>query len=359
MLSAVAIPVFLLLTALVVDAGNWFTHKRQLQNKADAGALAAGVEYISQLNNCVTAPGVTGSAITDVAKNFAGTTEAIPGTKYNTTINQPSQLTVRINATSATAADWTDGGSPCADHATGDSISAGGYWTDVKARETNIGTLFGGFGLNLPSVEAQARVEVKQLLGVRHGGLPLVNESGDYVDCVWAQFVNVRTGATSGILAGGVSNPIALTLDSTTPRHWTGKRAGRHRHHVERGRHRCAVLDGRQHRRNLQLLDDAQGNRAGRPDQLDQRLRRRHAGWQPGAAPPPLHADARVLWPEPRRIHQLDGLVHGLLQRGGRQGARRQHLSHEDHRRHRECDDTDRRDRHGCEPEPPERAGDG
>ena len=220
-LSAVAIPVFLLLTALVVDAGNWFTHKRQLQNKADAGALAAGVEYISQLNNCVSAPGPTGTAITDVAKNFAGTTEAIPGSKYNTTINEPTRLTIRVNATTATAADWSDGGSPCADHTTGDSISAGGMWTDVKARETNIGTLMGGFGLDLLSVEAQARVEVKQLKGIRHGGLPLVNETGDYVDCVWAEFVNTRTGATSGILAGGVSNPIALTADSTTPRHWT------------------------------------------------------------------------------------------------------------------------------------------
>ena len=33
------IPVFLLLTALVVDVGNWYTHKRQLQNRADAARL--------------------------------------------------------------------------------------------------------------------------------------------------------------------------------------------------------------------------------------------------------------------------------------------------------------------------------
>ena len=132
-----------------------------------------------------------------MAKNFAGTTEAIPGTKYNTTINQPTQLTVRINATSATAADWTEAAARRRPR-DGRLDQRRRLLDDVKARETNIGTLFGGFGLNLPSVEAQARVEVKQLLGVRHGGLPLVNESGDYVDCVWAQFVNVRTGATSG-----------------------------------------------------------------------------------------------------------------------------------------------------------------
>ena len=44
------IPVFLLLAALVVDAGNWYAHKRSLQNRADAGALAAGLEYIKNNN---------------------------------------------------------------------------------------------------------------------------------------------------------------------------------------------------------------------------------------------------------------------------------------------------------------------
>ena len=52
-LAAVMLPVFLLLSALVVDTGNWFTHKRQLQNRADAGALAAGVEYAASFASCV------------------------------------------------------------------------------------------------------------------------------------------------------------------------------------------------------------------------------------------------------------------------------------------------------------------
>jgi hypothetical protein len=222
-LSAVLIPLFLLMTALVVDGGNWFTHKRQLQNRADAGALAAGVEYLSQLQNCVTSPGTTGVAIGDVAKRYAGTEDAgVTGTKFNQHIANPATLSVAVNATSATAADSSDGGGPCTDHDPGDSISpGGGYWTDVKVREQNLSTMFGGFGLNLPSVSAQARVEVKQLIGVRRGGLPLVNETGDQVDCVWAQFVDTITGATSGILAAGASNPVALSRDPTNPRHWT------------------------------------------------------------------------------------------------------------------------------------------
>ena len=212
-LAAVLIPVFLLMCGLVIDVGNWYTHKRQLQNKADAGALAAGVEYISQMANCKTAPGATGTALSNVAKNFAGTNEATGGTKYNQTINQQSNLTVVINATSATAADWTDGGSPCFDHNAGDAISPnGGLWTDVKVRETNLGSLASGFGLDLPSVTAQARVELNQVVTLQ-GGLPFVNETGDQIECVWAEFVRARdnTPLTSGVTP---SNPVLLTKTS-------------------------------------------------------------------------------------------------------------------------------------------------
>ena len=52
-LAAVMIPVFLLLTALVFDVGDWYTHKRQLQNRADAGAFAAGIEYQKNWKACV------------------------------------------------------------------------------------------------------------------------------------------------------------------------------------------------------------------------------------------------------------------------------------------------------------------
>ena len=47
------IPVILLLMALVIDVGDWYTHKRQLQNRADAGAFAAGVAYAKNWKACV------------------------------------------------------------------------------------------------------------------------------------------------------------------------------------------------------------------------------------------------------------------------------------------------------------------
>ena len=218
-IAALTFPVLLLLAALVIDVGNWYTHKRSLQNRADAAALAAGYEYLGQLKSCLadsSSGGPASIAITNVAKKYAGTATG----DYNQNVNNQSAVTVAINATTPTGLDNSDGGNPCQVHTTGDSISPpDSIWTDVKVRETNIGTLFGSFGINLPSVTAQARVELKQLLGLRAGGLPFVHETGDYVDCVWARFVDVNTGGLVSLV--GSSNPVALTPDSSTERRWT------------------------------------------------------------------------------------------------------------------------------------------
>jgi Flp pilus assembly protein TadG len=220
-LAAVILPVFLLMCALVVDAGNWFTHKRQLQNRADAGALAAGVEYLSQLANCQANPSGAGTSIAAAAKKYAGD-PATAGTKYNQEITNDDDLVVAINR--ANVSDASDG-NPCVAHADADSLSPkGGIWTDVKVRESNIGTLFRTFGINLPSITAQARVEVKQITGLTHGGLPFVHETGDYVDCVWAEFVDAKDGTRVSLV--GNSNPVSLTLDPNTPRRWTADVGG-------------------------------------------------------------------------------------------------------------------------------------
>ena len=76
-LSAVMIPVFILLAALVVDVGTWFTHKRQLQNRADSAALAAGVEYATRWAACVQngdplTKSLAATAIEDAARQYAG-----------------------------------------------------------------------------------------------------------------------------------------------------------------------------------------------------------------------------------------------------------------------------------------------
>ncbi len=222
-LAALLLPVALLLAALVTDVGNWYTHKRQLQNRADAAVLAAGVEYIKQIKACQTTPGVAGIAISDVAKNYSGDPLA-PGVPFNTEVAEQSDVTVKINATDIDDLDFSDGGNPCYDHPAnaGDPISPnGGLWTDAKVREVNLRTLLPPVGLNLNRVVAQARVELKQIVGISARGLPFVEETGDQIECVWAQFVRARDGSTAGFTVTP-SNPIALTGGPYT---WTGAAA--------------------------------------------------------------------------------------------------------------------------------------
>ena len=181
-MSAVMIPVFLLLTALVMDVGNWYTHKRQLQGRADAGALAAGVEYAKNWKACVQSAdpllrASTAVEIADAAREYAGDPEAsdyagaiLPTTLRNTEIANQANLDVVINSSDPNYTDdtdYTDGGgssalgNPCALHTTGDDISAPGHWTDVRVKERDLPSLVGTIGLPLARNGARARVEVR------------------------------------------------------------------------------------------------------------------------------------------------------------------------------------------------------
>jgi Flp pilus assembly protein TadG len=88
-LTAFLVPfVLLFLVAGIVDTGIWFTHKRQLQNRADAGALAAGVQYAANWAACADPAESTthtvANAIDAAARQYAGD----PGepTQYNTEV---------------------------------------------------------------------------------------------------------------------------------------------------------------------------------------------------------------------------------------------------------------------------------
>ena len=277
-LSALIIPGFLLLTALVLDVGTWYTHKRSLQNRADAGALAAGVEYLSELANCAANPtGPAATTISDKAKLYAGA--AAGG--YNETVNAQPNVTVKINAASPTDTDNSDGGNPCQEHPVTvppDPISPnGGIWTDVIVRESNIGTVAGAFGMNLPSITAKARVELNQITGLA-GGLPFVNETGDQIECVWAQFVRARDGSTSQGFTVTPSNPILLTggaffdVDSQHHQPPVHERPGRRRHSVLRGEQGRQPALRLRHGQQERAAPRRGHGAAARLDRLDQRL---------------------------------------------------------------------------------------
>jgi hypothetical protein len=175
-LAAVLIPiVFMVLVGLVVDTGTWYTHKRQLQNRADAGALAAGVQYYADWANCLdpaTKAGATGR-IDSAARQFAGDPQ-LGGTLHNTEVTEQTRVNVEINSNAPGGrvdpdTSWNDptgsGLGPC-DQQAGDVFSpvdpSGDhpYYVDVGVRERDQRTLFGMFGVDLLRNEAHARVEL-------------------------------------------------------------------------------------------------------------------------------------------------------------------------------------------------------
>ena len=194
-LSALLFPVFLLLVALVIDSGNWFAHKRQLQIRADAAALAAGVSYAQNWASCVQSAdpvlkAATANAIANVARQYAADPEAsdylpgsLPSSLYNPELANQGRLDVVVNSRWYTDdtdySDWdtgAPGGSelpsggtppepladPCYLHPPGDEVSpAGGQWVDVKVKERDLPSLFGLFGLPLSRNTARARVEIR------------------------------------------------------------------------------------------------------------------------------------------------------------------------------------------------------
>ena len=193
-MAAVMIPVFLLLTALVVDVGNWYTHKRQLQNRADAGAFAAGVEYAKNWKACVQTrrrrparvdggrdrrrgapvrgrPRGVRLRTGDACRRRSGTPRSRTRRSLDVVINSNDP-----NYTDDT--DYTDGGgspplgNPCSLHTTGDDISAPGHWTDVRVKERDLPSLFGSVGLPLSRNGARARVEIRPAIS-GHRFLPL------------------------------------------------------------------------------------------------------------------------------------------------------------------------------------------
>jgi Flp pilus assembly protein TadG len=167
-LAAVMIPVFLLLTALVVDVGNWYSHKRQLQNRADAGALAAGEQLTKVWPACIT-DAAKEATVMAAAKQFSG--DPATAGAVNTEIADQSKFNTQVNSTGySTGSDNTDGASgPCQPHPAtpgteneSNITPGGGTWIDVKVKERDTKSLFGAFGVDLLQNRARARVELHE-----------------------------------------------------------------------------------------------------------------------------------------------------------------------------------------------------
>jgi hypothetical protein len=206
----------ILMAALVINLGHWFTDKRDLQNRADAGALAAGLSYAELWRDCLGTDAVkqtaAATAIEGIARQYTGDPSYLAGALYNTDVVPQSKVGVSINGTGFGAANDSAGG-PCVNH-TADAISpTGGVWTDAKVQESNATTFF-GLGLPILNINAQARVELHPLGSTskfQPMAIPLPT-----VFAAQVRLYNKCTGALLGTYDLGKLNTASQTLANTT-----------------------------------------------------------------------------------------------------------------------------------------------
>jgi len=207
-LFAVLTPAFIFLFLLVIDMGNWYVHKRHLQNSADAAALAGG----ANLGDCFSSDASVAAAANTTVKNEATKYAGDSGSAYNTPGGSiTGRITTLYNSPTFARGSYSDSdvtSQPC----------DAPYMLDVKQTETDVPYILGGLvdalvpgsATVVPGINARARVELKKETIVK-GSLPLavpdINPSK-----VAVTFVNESTGAslgmyplTKGAAAGGMN----------------------------------------------------------------------------------------------------------------------------------------------------------
>ncbi len=60
----------------------------------------------------------------------------------------------------------------------------GGYWTDVKASETNLVSLFGGFGIPIPEIATRSRLALRRIESATAVQPFAVADAADHPLCV-------------------------------------------------------------------------------------------------------------------------------------------------------------------------------
>ena len=168
---ALLVPVFLALGGVVIGIGNWYTHAKHLQTKADAAAFAGGGVWDFP---CGASGGPVDQAIEAQARAYAGphtdATGVVHTSSYNPQVGGVAANKVHVilngsdwydNDSNPGAADWTSPtGSVCQSSV-----------LDVKITEDDSFPLASLIPL-FPDIKRKARVQIEEVEGVS-GLLPV------------------------------------------------------------------------------------------------------------------------------------------------------------------------------------------
>nr|MBA3432287.1 pilus assembly protein [Actinomycetota bacterium] len=187
-LFAVILPLLLIMAALVWDTGNWWTHRKHLQTKADAAAFAGGGVWEFPCGTSVDA------RIVAEARKYAGPHMGPGNQDFRTTAFNPQiggtpgeDIHVVLNGD-----NWwdDDAGLDPADSTSPLGSVCESKTLDVKATEENNNPLFGLLPF-FPDLKRKARVEIREAEGIT-GLLPIAVRAPEPVSA--AVFYNEQTG---------------------------------------------------------------------------------------------------------------------------------------------------------------------
>ena len=171
---AILVPVFLVLTAVVVAGGNWFAHAKHLQTKADAAALAGGQEWAFPCGAVDSDSRILNEARRYVGPHTEADGDPFPPTPATTTFNPQigdvagDDIHVVINGNTY----WDDdAGLNPADQTSPSGSVCEAKILDVKATEGNSFPLASVLPL-FPDLKRKARLQIEEADGVT-GLLPI------------------------------------------------------------------------------------------------------------------------------------------------------------------------------------------
>lgn len=224
---AVWLPVLALFVSFAVDFAHFFDYSRNLQNRADAAALAAGTQFGG------TCFGTQTTGQTDVlgetAQQFSGPPDTTPDANLpfpftnpvappyrnqpNLTQGTPGNFHLLLNSTAnyPTGTNWSMAAAGGAQDSTAickstDEDGNTGPMVDVRVTQANLGLFFPLLGLT-PTISAHARVVLQGAGGTN--SVPIAVPDPAQTPCLRAEVINDTTGALVNDTNG---NPIDVAL---------------------------------------------------------------------------------------------------------------------------------------------------
>ncbi len=186
-LFGVILPILVLLGAIVLSVGSWYTHARHLQTKVDAAAFAGGGSWAFPCAADIDAK------IEDNARQYVGEHTKVDGTTYTTTSYNPQIGKVRFDQIHAVLNGPNyydaDEAAPTEKTAPAGSICEA-KTLDVKATEQDTPLL--GWRALWPDLKRKARVEIQEVEGIT-GLIPIAMRAPEPVSAA-AVYYNETTG---------------------------------------------------------------------------------------------------------------------------------------------------------------------